>query len=159
MLSKIEYVYGKDKNDEVQLLGAKVFTFDGVGIQTREFYVGVSYSVEELCSNKDLANSIGVRDTNSLRRRVEACDAVGIIYFPQAERYDFLESSDTVIPYTPDVEIEVALEEKIAPFRENTTTKEELIEYLDEKYQYLDSEDSRRELYGLPLSRQKISAR
>ena len=55
--------------------------------------------------------------------------------------------------------LEVALEEQLAPFRENTTTKEELMEYLDEKYQYLDSEDSRRELYGLPLSRQKVSAR
>ena len=157
MLSKIEYVYGKDKNDEVQLLGAKVFTFDGVDVQTREFYVGVSYSVEELCSNKELANSIGIRDVESLKRRVLACNAVGIIYFPQACRYDFLESSDTVIPYNS--EIEVALEEQLAPFRENTTTKEELMEYLDEKYQYLDSEDSRRELYGLPLSRQKVSAR
>ena len=67
MLSKIEYVYGKDKNDEVQLLGAKVFTFDGVDVQTREFYVGVSYSVEELCSNKELANSIGIRDVESSR--------------------------------------------------------------------------------------------
>ena len=31
--------------------------------------------------------------------------------------------------------------------------------YLDEKYAYLDQEDSRRELYGLPLTRQNVSAR
>lgn len=157
MLSKIEYVYGKDKNDEVQLLGAKVFSFDGEDVTRKEFYVGISYCVEELCSNINLANSIGIKDVASLRRRAESCEAVGIIYFPQAQRYDFLESSDTVIPYREDVE--VALEETIAPFRNNTTTKEELIEYLDEKYAYLDQEDSRRELYGLPLTRQNVSAR
>lgn len=157
MLSKIEYVYGKNKDGEVQLLGAKVFSFDGEDIHVKEFYVGVSYSVEELCSNINLANSIGITDVNSLRRRAESCGAVGIIYFPQAQRYDFLENEDTVIPYREDVD--VALEEKIAPFRNNTTTKEELIEYLDEKFAYLDQEDSRRELYGLPLVRQHISAR
>lgn len=157
MLSKIEYVYGKDSNNEVQLLGAKVFSFDGENISIREFYVGIPYSVEELCSNIYLANSIGIKDVASLKRRAESCEAVGIIYFPQAQRYDFLETRDTVIPYREDVE--VALEEKIAPFRNNTTTKEELIDYLDEKYAYLDQEDSRFELYGLPLTRQKVSAR
>ena len=73
MLSKIEYVYGKDKNDEVQLLGAKVFSFDGEDVNIREFYVGISYSVEELCSNINLANSIGIKDVASLRRRAESC--------------------------------------------------------------------------------------
>lgn len=157
MLSKIEYVYGKDKNDKVQLLGAKVFSFDGEDIHVNEFYVGLSFSIDELCSNINLANSIGIKDVASLRRRAESCNAAGIIYFPQAQRYDFLESSDTVISYREDVE--VALEETIAPFRNNTTTKEELIEYLDEKYAYIDQDDPRRELYGLPLSRQNVSAR
>ena len=82
MLSKIEYVYD-DKSGSRQLLGAKVFSFDGEGIQTLEFYVGVSLSVEELCSNIDLANSIGISDVNSLRRRSEAWNATRVIYFPQ----------------------------------------------------------------------------
>lgn len=157
MLSKIEYVYGKDKNDEVQLLGAKIFSFDGEGVQTSEFYVGISYSVEELCSNINLANSIGISDVNILRKRAESCNVSRIIYFPQAQRYDFLESKDVVIPYSDDVA--TALEETIAPFRKDTMTKEALIEYLEKKYAYLDQEDSLCELYGLPLTRQKVSAR
>lgn len=158
MLSKIEYVYD-DKSGSRQLLGAKVFSFDGEGIQTLEFYVGVSLSVEELCSNIDLANSIGISDVNSLRRRSEAWNATRVIYFPQTQKWEFLESSDIIIPYQDDVSVEETLEEQIASYRNNTTTKEALMEYLDAKFEYLDPEDSLRELYGLPLSRQKISAR
>ena len=157
MLSKIEYVYNKDKAGEVQLLGAKVFSFDGEDVFVKEFYVGESYSVEELCSNINLANSIGIKDVSNLKRKVDACNAVGIIYFPQAQRYDYLEANDGVIPYTS--EVKEALEEVIAPYRNNTTTKEEFMDYLSNKYKYLDSEDSRVELNGLPLTRQKVSAR
>lgn len=159
MLSKIEYVYGKDKSNEVQLLGAKVFSFDGEGVQNREFYVGQSYTIDEVCSDIELASSIGVRDINVLKRRIEACDAVGVIYFPQVEKYEFLEAGDTVLPYDSQMTVQDTLEQVIAPFRENTTSKEALIDYVNQKYGYLDPEDSRSELCDLPLARQKVSAR
>ena len=159
MLSKIEYVYGKDKDGEVQLLGAKVFSFDGEDIQDKEFYVGESYSVNELCSNIELAKKIGIKNISLLRGRAESINSIGIIYFPQAQRYDFLEAGDTVLSYTKEISVEDTLEQAIAPFRENTLTREDLIDYINQKYQDIDPGNSLSELYDLPLSRQKVSAR
>ena len=159
MLSKIEYVYGKDKNGEVQLLGAKVFSFDGEDIQDKEFYVGESYSVSELCSNIELAKKIGITNVSLLKGRAESINSIGIIYFPQAQRYDFLEAGDTVLPYTKEISVEDTLENELAQYRENTISREELMDYVSDKYQDVDPEDSRSELCGLPLSRQKVSAR
>lgn len=158
MLSKIEYVYGKDKTDEVQLLGAKVFSFNGVGIQSKEFYVGISYNIDEVCSDINLANSIGIANVESLKRKFMTYNAAGIIYFPQANRYDLLEADDTVIPFQNDLTVEEVLEENLAPFRKNTTTKEAYLDYINVYYGDLDPEDPRREFLGLPLSR-KVSAR
>lgn len=160
MLSKIEYVYEMDKiNGEVQLLGAKVFSFDGEDFQKKEIYVGISYSLDEICSNAKLAASMGIEDIDLLIRRVKAFGAVGIIYFPQARRYEFLEATDVVLPYTLESNIEETLEQELAPYRNNTISQDTLRDYVDKKYGYIDSEDSLSELYGLPLSRQKVSAR
>lgn len=160
MLSKIEYVYDKDMvNNEVQLLGAKVYSFDGEDFHKKEFYVGVSYSLDEVCSNVELASSMGIYDIELFKRRVQACNAEGIIYFPQVGHYEFLEATDVVLPYTQKSDIEATLEKEIAPYRNNTISKDVLMDFLNKKYGYIDSEDSRSELCGLPLSRQKVSAR
>ena len=159
MLSKIEYVYGKDKANEVQLLGAKVFSFDGKDIQDREFYVGKSYSVDELCSNIELANSIGIKDLNLLSMRAKSINSTGIIYFPQTESYGFLGNKDIIVPYIENLSVEDTLEQAIAPFRENTLTREALMDYVNQLYHDLDPENSLSELCDLPLSRQKVSAR
>ena len=103
MLSKIEYVYGKDKANEVQLLGAKVFSFDGKNIQDREFYVGEFYSVDELCSDIELANSIGIKDINLLSVRAKSINSTGIVYFPQTKKYGFLGNNDIIVPYVKDL--------------------------------------------------------
>ncbi len=159
MLSKIEYVYGKDKANEVQLLGAKVFSFDGKNIQDREFYVGEFYSVDELCSDIELANSIGIKDINLLSVRAKSINSTGIVYFPQTGNYGFLGNNDIIVPYVKDLSVEDTLEQAIAPFRENTLTREDLIDYINQKYQDIDPGNSLSELYDLPLSRQKVSAR
>ena len=159
MLSKIEYVYGKDKANEVHLLGAKVFSFDGKNIQDREFYVGEFYSVDELCSDIELANSIGIKDINLLSVRAKSINSTGIVYFPQTKKYGFLGNNDIIVPYVKDLSVEDTLEQAIAPFRENTLTREDLIDYINQKYQDIDPGNSLSELYDLPLSRQKVSAR
>lgn len=159
MLSKIEYVYDKDKEKEVQLLGARVISFDGENINKQEFYVGISYNIEELFNNTDLVESLGINDLNSLKRRMESCNALGIVYFPQIQKFHFLESDDIILPYQNDITVEEVLEETIAPFRENTMTKEDLKNYVDQKFSLLSPDDARRELHGLPLSKHKISAR
>lgn len=162
MLSKIEYVYGKDKAGKVQLLGAKVYSFNGDGFQFKEFYVGQSYSISELSSNAELASSIGINDIEILKSRVDSCDATGVIYFPQIGKYELLESGDTVLPFESTEKVESTLSEVIAPFRENTISREVLDDYVNglrTRYSYVDQEDSRSELCDLPLSRQRISAR
>ena len=157
MLSKIEYVYDKGK----VLLGAKVFSFNGEDIQSREFYVGESYSVNELCSNIELVKRIGIKNLELLKGRADAVNASGIIYFPQAKRYDFLEASDIVLPYEENTPVVETLETIIAPYRENTISRDELMNFVSDKYHDIDPDDSRSELCDLPLFRhkQKVSTR
>lgn len=98
MLYSIQYVYGKDKKEKNVLEGAKVISFDGQKAYVQEIYVGLEFTLEDILENKINRNAIGVKNLDVFKSKYEKLGATGVIYFPEIDKYEFLEAGDIVIP-------------------------------------------------------------
>ena len=155
MLYNIQYVYGKNKNEEKKLIGARVLGFDGNKTYIQEIYVGLEFSLEDITKNKINADAIGVNNTSIIKAKYENLNASGIIYFPELERYEFLEEGDLVIPWRSTELVASTLEEALQQYR-NKATDKVVKEKMAAKKAYVESlepDDPMVELNGLSLSR------
>ena len=155
MLYNIQYVYGKNKNEEKTLIGAKVLEFDGEKTYVQEIYVGLEFSLEDIIENKINADAIGVTNLDILKTRYKNLNAAGIVYFPELERYEFLEEGDIVIPWISAELVASALEDALQPYKNKATDKvvREKVAARRAYVESLDPEDPMVELNGLSLGR------
>ena len=160
MLYNIQYVYGKNKNEEKKLIGAKVLGFDGNKTYIQEIYIGLEFSLEDITKNKINADAIGVNNINVMAARFENLNASGIIYFPELERYEFLEEGDIVIPWKSSELVASTLEEALQQYRNKATDKvvEEKMAAKKAYVESLDPADPIVELNDLSL-RRRVSNR
>ena len=160
MLYNIQYVYGKDKEGEKSLVGAKVLGFDGDKTYVQEIYVGLEFSLEDIVENKINADAIGIKNIEVLKDRYENLKASGIIYFPHLNSYEFLEKGDVVLPFTSTELVASTLENALQPYK-NKATDKVVKEKMAAKKAYvesLDPADPMVELNGLSL-RRRVSSR
>lgn len=155
MLYNIEYVYGKDFEGNNTLIGAKVFSYDGETTYKQEIYVGIKYSLQDVLSNKSLADFIGVDSLAMFEAKYQKFNATGVIYFPQLKCYEFLEKDDIVLPWISDdlaiADLEAALELYKRKEISNSVAKK-----LADKKMYLESldpEDPMAEWLGISFQR------
>lgn len=156
MVSKIDYVYDYDKSNKTKLIGAKVSTVDGFTVKSFGYYVGLSLNINDIINNPSIQEKLGVKNIASFERNYYACDAAGVIYFPQTGKYGFLEGNDTVIDYPEDKSIEEAIDAMVVPFREMEVSSEEFKEHLEYTF---DVDDPMVELLDLPCTRTRISTK
>ncbi len=115
-ITTYKYVYESDKEGNKHLLGVIFTSFNNVSISTnsREYYVGIELSLEDILYNKVNANVLGINidkddkhnDIERFKRRYESARAIGIVYFPQVGKYSFLENGDCVLPWNGNDKIE-----------------------------------------------------
>ena len=155
MLYSIQYVYGKDSRGKKTLIGAKVLGFDGDKTFLQEIYVGMKFTLEDITENKINADAIGVTNLDILKTRYKNLNAAGIVYFPELERYEFLEEGDIVIPWISAELVASALEDALQPYKNKATDKvvREKVAARRAYVESLDPEDPMVELNGLSLSR------
>jgi hypothetical protein len=151
MLYSIQYVYGKDKKEKNVLEGAKVISFDGQKAYVQEIYVGLEFALE----NKINRNAIGVKNLDVFKSKYEKLGATGVIYFPEIDKYEFLEAGDIVIPWVSHENVEKSLEEALKPYRKLATDKvvKQRVAAKKAYVESLDPEDALVELSGLSLQR------
>lgn len=152
MLYSIQYVYGKDKSEKKVLEGAKVISFDGRYTFIQEIYVGLKFSLEDILNNSVNAHAIGVRNLEVFKNKYEKLGAVGVIYFPGTDKYEFLEDGDIVIPWVSSLMVQKSLEAALKPYRKSATesiVKERMAAYVD----HLGAENPLVELNDLSLNR------
>lgn len=156
MLKNIEYVYGTN-NDKKVLLGAKVFLFDGEKLIVEEVYVGLPFELDDILESTINASTLGVTNLDAFAAQYNELNAAGVVYFPQVERYYFLEEGDKVLLWNGNDRIEDTLENALDEYRERAVDKalEEKLKAKRQEYLNLDPANPLVELYGLPLSRQK----
>lgn len=117
MLNRIEYVYDKDKNERKQLLGAKVYQFDGSKTKVQEIYVGIKFVLEDLKNNINMSLFEGTT-YDRIKMKYDSVSAAGIIYFPQTENYAFLEDNDEVINWNGHDRTAGLLDKALEPYKE-----------------------------------------
>ncbi len=153
MLYNIEYVYGKDKDDNKILVGAKVSGFDGKKYYKKEIYVGLEFALEDILESDYNAHALGIRNLDIFKAKYETLRASGIIYFPELDSYEFLEQNDVVIHWTRSEEVKTQLEEALQPYK-NIATDKVVKQRVQEFVESLDPADPMIELNGLSLQRQ-----
>ena len=155
----VQYVYGKDKKEKNVLEGAKVISFDGQKAYVQEIYVGLEFTLEDILENKINRNAIGVKNLDVFKSKYEKLGATGVIYFPEIDKYEFLEAGDIVIPWVSHENVEKSLEEALKPYRKLATDKVVKQRVVAKKayVESLDPEDALVELSGLSLQRQVSS--
>ena len=169
MLYSIQYVYGKDKKEKNVLEGAKVISFDGQKAYVQEIYVGLEFTLEDILEkidgagdvkvmileNKINRNAIGVKNLDVFKSKYEKLGATGVIYFPEIDKYEFLEAGDIVIPWVSHENVEKSLEEALKPYRKLATDKvvKQRVAAKKAYVESLDPEDALVELSGLSLQR------
>lgn len=152
MFYSIQYVYGKDKNEKEVLEGAKVISFDGRYTFIQEIYVGLEFSLDDILNNSVNAHAIGVKNLEVFKNKYEKLGAVGVIYFPGTDKYEFLEAGDIVIPWVSSLMVQKSLEAALKPYRKSATesiVKERMAAYVD----HLGAENPLVELNDLSLNR------
>ena len=155
MLYSIQYVYGKDKKEKNVLEGAIVISFDGQKAYVQEIYVGLEFTLEDILENKINRNAIGVKNLDVFKSKYEKLGATGVIYFPEIDKYEFLEAGDIVIPWVSHENVEKSLEEALKPYRKLATDKvvKQRVAAKKAYVESLDPEDALVELSGLSLQR------
>ena len=128
MLYSIQYVYGKDKNEKEVLEGAKVISFDGRYTFIQEIYVGLEFSLEDILNNSVNAHAIGVRNLEVFKNKYEKLGAVGVIYFPGTDKYEFLEAA--LKPYRKSA-TESIVKERMAAYVDHLGAENPLVELND----------------------------
>ena len=157
MLYSIQYVYDKDKTEKSILEGAKIISFDGRNTLIQEVYVGLEFSLEDILDNPVNAQAIGVKNLEIFKSKFEKLGASGVIYFPEVDKYEFLEEGDIVIPWISHDSVLDSLETVLQPYKKSATEKvveEKIASYVNR----LGAENPLVELNGLSLNR-RISNR
>ena len=87
--------------------------------------------------------------------KYEKLGATGDIYFPEIDKYEFLEAGDIVIPWVSHENVEKSLEEALKPFRKLATDKvvKQRVAAKKAYVESLDLEEALVELSGLSLQR------
>ena len=65
LISKIKYVYENGK-----LIGVKILTFNGEGFSIKEVYVGIQLDINDVLSNPEVAEKMGIGDINTFCRSI-----------------------------------------------------------------------------------------
>ena len=104
--SFISEVRSEIKKEKNVLEGAKVISFDGQKAYVQEIYVGLEFTLEDILENKINRNAIGVKNLDVFKSKYEKLGATGVIYFPEIDKYEFLEAGDIVIPWVSHENVE-----------------------------------------------------
>ena len=86
------------------------------------------------------------------KNKYEKLGAVGVIYFPGTDKYEFLEDGDIVIPWVSSLMVQKSLDAALKPYRKSATesiVKERMAAYVD----HLGAENPLVELNDLSLNR------
>lgn len=165
MLYNIKYVYGKDKANsdgeaKSYLNGAIVESFDGERTKKQEIYVGLQFCLEDILDNEVNARCLKINDVDKFKALYEELGASGIVYFPDTDRYGFLEEGDIVLPWTKTEEVKDTLENALNVYRNEAAdvTVKQKFEERKALLRSLDPDDALVELNGLSLSR-RVSSR
>lgn len=165
MLYNIKYVYGKDKADlngeaKSYLNGAIVELFDGERTRKQEIYVGLQFCLEDILENEINARCLKINDVDKFKALYEELGACGIVYFPDTDKYGFLQEGDIVLPWTKTEEVKDTLENALNVYRNEAANETVKQKYEERKalLRSLDPDDALVELNGLSLSR-RVSSR
>ena len=111
--------------------------------------------LEDILENKINRNAIGVKNLDVFKSKYEKLGATGVIYFPEIDKYEFLEAGDIVIPWVSHENVEKSLEEALKPYRKLATDKvvKQRVAAKKAYVESLDPEDALVELSGLSLQR------
>ena len=112
----------------------------------------MKFSLEDILNNSVNAHAIGVRNLEVFKNKYEKLGAVGVIYFPGTDKYEFLEDGDIVIPWVSSLMVQKSLEAALKPYRKSATesiVKERMAAYVD----HLGAENPLVELNDLSLNR------
>lgn len=161
----VKYVYGKDKADlngeaKSYLNGAIVEYFDGERTRKQEIYVGLQFCLEDILTNEINARCLKITDLSKFKALYEELGASGIVYFPDTDKYGFLQAGDIVLPWTRTEGVKDTLENALSVYRikaANATVKQKY-EEKRAKLENLDPDDALVELNGLYLNR-RVSSR
>ena len=152
LVNKVRYVYDNNK-----LLGIKLISFDGFRISSKEYYVGFAYSLNEIMASRELADSLGITNINNFICRFFSCNAIGVVYFPQTGTFSFLESNDSVITWSSDLDVKYTLDDLIASLGVSFVEEKEFLDNVENVYE---PENSMSELMDIPtLKRSPISSK
>lgn len=159
MLYSIQYVYDKDKEGKKFLEGAKVIAFDGKKTYVREIYVGLEFTLEDILYNKINRSALGIKNVDLFKSKFERYQAKGIIYFPDLDKYEFLEENDEVIQWVSTDKVEEFLDNALQPYKELATDSivKKTMEIRESLVKNLDPSDPLIELSDLSLRRQVSS--
>ena len=149
LISKIKYVYENGK-----LIGVKILTFNGESFSIKEVYVGIQLDINDVLSNPEVADKLGIDDINTFCRRYNACLAQGIVYFPQSESYSFMDGRDEILPWSEEINVEEQLANVVLPYKENQVNDEIFMHEIDNAF---DPEDPLLEMLGIENSSLKLS--
>ena len=155
MLYSIEYVTDKDKNEKEVLKGAKIFGFNGEDISVKEVYVGLKYNLEEILGNEIIAKFLGINNLDVFKAKYEKVGATGVIYFPELNKYEYLEEGDVVIPFVNSRLVKDSLDKVLRPYKKAATNRivKQKLEAKKVCREDLDPADPLIELKDLSLSR------
>lgn len=152
MIHKIKYVYGLDQENVSRLLGAKVITADFSSLKKQEIYVGIQFCLQDIMENAVNANALGIHNLSMFKKRYMEVNACGIIYFPQIDKYGFLQNGDRVLTWINDELVSTQIDEALGVYKSATNDSLELEDVFD-------LDDPMLELNDIPLSRTRCSKR
>ena len=149
LISKIKYVYENGK-----LIGVKILTFNGESFSIKEVYVGIQLDINDVLSNPEVADKLGIDDINTFCRRYNACLAQGIVYFPQSGSYSFMDGRDEILPWSEEINVEEQLANVVLPYKETQVNDEVFMHEIDSAF---DPEDPLLEMLGIENSSLTLS--
>ena len=129
--------------------------FNGEDISVKEVYVGLKYSLEEILNNEIIAKFLGINNLEIFKAKYEKVEAIGVIYFPELNKYEYLEEGDVVIPFVNSRLVKDSLDKVLRPYKKAATNRivKQKLEAKKVCREDLDPADPLIELKDLSLSR------
>lgn len=158
MNENIENIYANVSQDKQILIG-KVYKENGYLV--KGFYIGWEFDLDDILSKETNRKALKIDDKNTFKRLYYENNAVGIIYFPELNTYQFKNINDVVVRWEYGMnneDVDKRLNEEIQKYMDNRKNK---VSRISEILDLLEDEDPLLELFDVPtLSRkQKHSMR
>ena len=160
-IEKLNYLFDRKSDGKKILLGVHVIV-DRKNKDYHSTYVGIPLTLDDILTNRINAHILKVEDLELFKKQFEEANAKGVVYFPQAERYQFLKDTDEVIQWDGNDYIHEMLENYLMQYRDYKTEAKLKMQSEENKKvlgPYIDPDDAMAELWemDMPLTRKHSS--